>query len=872
MPKKSNEQSLLLTLFSSAGQILIAIGTPPLFALKIIVWLLIRLGNFVLEILLATTTLRPSFKHFSIKLTTFSNGLILQLTSLTTALLSVPLPLKTVYHWPPTFLKTLPFWKKTLLRNLYRYTRHLKKSILTSFSPQHPRRRISLKLTAPAPSRLTLGDTLLNKYRSFPKFHFPKINLSRRISGLSRPVSIPKPPRPGWKLALSLFFFITVPLLAFASFELYLLFSDLPNPEVLAYQQIPVTTKIYDRHGVPLYQIYTDQNRNPINLSDLPPYVAQATIAIEDKNFYHHEGFDVQSIIRAALADSTGSVVQGGSTITQQLIKYSLLSPQKTLNRKIREIVLSYQAEHIYSKDQILSMYLNEIPYGGSAYGIEAAAQTYFGTHSRDLTLAQAALIAGLPSSPTTYSPFGPHPELAKVRQGQVLDAMAQQGYITPFAANNAKQEPLKFASLATEIKAPHFVMYVKDYLAQKYGLPVVEQGGLQVITTLDYSLYENSLKILQDGVAAQKNLNVGNGAVLITNPQTGEILSMIGSTDYFNTDQDGNVNVTTAQRSPGSSIKPLNYALAFEKGLLTPSTLIDDQSTTFHISGSPPYTPVNYDHSFHGRVTARVALGSSYNIPAVKVLEKNGLSNFIDFARGMGITTFTDPSRYGLSLTLGGGEVKMADMATAYSTFADQGKKVSLTPILQIKDYKGNLLEDNTRHPSGDQVISPKTAFLISDILADNSARTPTFGPNSPLYLPGHTISVKTGTTQDTRDNWTIGYTFGPNPYLVAVWVGNNDNSPMSSYLESGNTGAAAIWNPLMKLLLTGQKDSPIPKPDDLIAVPICALTGTLPCDGCPNVQTEYFTKGSEPKNACQVKKEDWPKILDQAKQKQVP
>ncbi len=638
--------------------------------------------------------------------------------------------------------------------------------------------------------------------------------------------------------------------------------SALPDPKLLSLRDIPVSTKIYDRNGILLYQIYDDQNRTIVNLSDLPPYLIDATIAIEDKNFYHHPGFDLSGMIRAAFANAGGQPVQGGSTITQQLVKSALLTPERTIIRKIKEAILAFWAERIYSKDQILTMYLNQIPYGGAAYGIEAAAQTYFNKPAKNLDLAQSALLAGLPSAPSVYSPFGTHPELTRERQHQVLTLMAQQGYISFSQAAAAENESLTFASNGTIIKAPHFVMYVKDLLAQKYGLHAVERGGLEVTTSLDYPTYEAVAQMVRDGVARQKDLNVGNGAALVTNPATGEILAMVGSTDYFDLAHDGNVNVTLARRSPGSSIKPLNYALAFEKNLLTPASILDDSPIIYQIPGSPPYIPQNYDNHFHGKVSARVALASSYNIPAIKVLEKNGLANFIAFARKMGITTFTDTNRFGLSLTLGGGEVTMIDMATAYSAFADNGLRTDLKPILEVKDYQGRILEDN-RSPATsvkNQVISPNTAFLISNILSDDSARAPTFGAGSILNIPNHTVAVKTGTTQDKRDNWTIGYT--PS-YVVAVWVGNNDNSPMSPYLESGNTGAAAIWNPIMTYLLTNKPNEDFARPDNIVAVPVCALTSTLPCDNCPYVRTELFIRGTEPKTACKLTPEDARKLL---------
>lgn len=825
-----HENNFLLALLKKTGQILIAIGSPPLFAIKLLLWTLAWIGNSCFKL-----------ADILIFLIVKTSGTFLWL--IRTALLSHNILINSL---PARISSLYSVIKQTFRKNISRlYVKPKKGRRITTRSAT---------FTSQSPLQLITNTSLV--VRNFlNKIQVPQIKITLPHIYIPLPTLRSKKTfRISLTLILIAFFLIFIP------FQIYQVLHDLPNPQLLASQSIPVTTKIYDRNGILLYEFYKNQNRTPINISSLPKHVINATVATEDKNFYSHPGFDLEGIARAAIANSNGEINQGGSTITQQLVRFVLLSQEQTITRKIREVILAFWAEQLYSKNQILTMYLNDIPYGGSAYGIEAASQTVFDKHAKDLTLAQAALLAGLPSAPTTYSPFGPQPQLAIQRQHQVLNSMVTQGLISKNDASDAKNEPLKFAQIETEIKAPHFVMYVHDLLAQKYGQQTVDQGGLQVVTTLDYNLYQKVNKTLQDEVAKQQYLNVGNGAVLITNPKTGEILSMNGSTDFFDIENDGNVNVTISPRSPGSSIKPLNYALGFEKGVITPSTIINDSPTTYNFPGSPSYSPLNYDNRFHGRVTTRVALGSSYNIPAVKILERNGLINFIQFATNLGITTFTDPSRYGLSLTLGGGEVKMTDMATAYSAFANQGKKVNLNPIIQIKDYRGNLIEDKQTQTNFDhkQVLSARTAFIISSILADDQARTPAFGPGSYLNIPGHTVAVKTGTAQDKRDNWTIGYSFGPDPKLVAVWVGNNDNSPMSPYLESGNTGAAAIWNPIMRDILKDKQNSPVPRPDDLIEVRICALTGTLPCENCPFVTTEYFTRGTEPKTACSISKED--------------
>lgn len=629
----------------------------------------------------------------------------------------------------------------------------------------------------------------------------------------------------------------------------YFFFKSLPPIENLTTRKIPMTTKILDRNNKLLYKIYKDQNRSLIHLSDLPQYALDATIAIEDKSFYKHWGISLRGIIRALRENKErGATVQGGSTITQQLVKNALLTPERTLDRKVREIVLALFVERKFSKRQILEMYLNEVGYGGEAYGIEEASQMYFGISARDLSLSQAAFLAGLPASPTDYSPFGANPQIAKIRQLEVLDAMVQEGYITEKEAEGARREKLHFIPQEIPIKAPHFVFFVKELLEKKYGAEFIDQGGLTIKTTLDLDVQDMAQKEVKIGVEKQKYLLVGNGSAVIENPVTGEILAMVGSTDYFNTANDGNVNVTTALRQPGSSIKPVTYSLALSSGLYTTGTTISDSPVTYHTEGSPAYSPQNYDAKFHGVVTLRQALACSYNVPAVKVLASLGVYRLIDFAEKLGITSWTDRNRFGYSLTLGGGEVKPLEMAKVFSVFANEGKKVEQKYVLTITDSKGKVIEDNTFASRTEQVISPIVAFQISDILADNAARTPTFGAFSPLVIPGHTVSVKTGTTDSKKDNWTIGYT---KDYTVVVWIGNNNNQPMSIYLESGNTGAAMIWNPIMKNLLKDKKNTPLATPKELIEVEICQQTGTLPCPGCI-VKKEYFIRGTEPKEKC--------------------
>lgn len=617
----------------------------------------------------------------------------------------------------------------------------------------------------------------------------------------------------------------------------------LPSPRQLETRQVPQTTKIFDRNGNLLYNIYTDQNRTIVPLSEIPDSLKKATIAIEDKDFYKHKGFDIYGIGRAATKTLFAGNLQGGSTITQQLVKSAFLSPERTIERKIKELYLAFRVEMAFPKDKILEMYLNQVPYGGTAWGVAAAAEQYFGKNVHDLTLAESALLAGLPAAPTYYSPHGSDPRRAQDRAKLVLGRMVDEGYLAREDAERAASEEIRFRSAEIDIKAPHFVMYVREYLAEQYGEAVAAQGGLKVTTTLDLDLQEKAQQIVKENIDKLKNLRVSNGAALVTKPKTGEILAMVGSKDFFDTSIDGNVNVTIAPRQPGSAIKPINYATAFARRLITPATVIMDVPTTF--SGGPkPYKPVNYDGKFHGPVTVRYALGNSYNLPAVKVLAINGVLEMIKMAREMGITTFEDESRYGLSLTLGGGEVRMTEMATAFGVFANEGVRVNLSPILKIEDSEGQVLEE-LKPKTGKRVLTSEVAFLISSILSDNSARTAAFGPNSLLAIKGKTVAVKTGTTDDKRDNWTIGYT--PS-YLVAAWVGNNDNTPMNPALASGITGAAPIWNEIITELLGDKVNEAFRVPSGVRGMEICTVTGGPKNEACPG-RFEYFLAGTEPK-----------------------
>ncbi|AKM83169.1 MAG: putative penicillin-binding protein [Candidatus Woesebacteria bacterium GW2011_GWF1_31_35] len=633
------------------------------------------------------------------------------------------------------------------------------------------------------------------------------INLTFKIKLKPIKISIPKVsvklPKFKIKKRLLLPFIF---LLVFSFTFYFLVLKGLPSPRDLITREQSVSTKIYDRNGELLYTIYKDKNRTPVTLSQIPENTRLATLAAEDAEFYQHPGFSIRGIIRASIKNLKEGKLNGGSTITQQLVKNALLSSEKTYVRKLRELILSIGVELNFSKDQILEMYLNEVSYGGTAYGIQEAARLYFGKDVGSLTLSESALLAGLPQSPTRYSPFGPNPDLTFSRQREVLHLMRVNKFITSEEEEVFLSERITFAPNKTDIKAPHFVMYVREKLIDEYGEEMVLKGGLIVTTTLDLKIQEMAEKVVKEELEKLKNLNVGNAAVLVVDPKNGEVLAMVGSKDYFDTKNGGNVNVTTRLRQPGSSIKVINYALSLSNSLTLAST-IDDSPITFSVSGLPPYTPKNYDGTYRGKISVRSALAESRNIPAVKILASYGVSKMIDLGEKMGITTWTDRSRFGLSLTLGGGEVKLVDLAQVYSVIANMGVKNEIKVITEVKNYKENLLsQKESRFNVEDlKVLDPRVAFLLIDVLKDNIARSPSFGLNSMLVIPNHPeVAVKTGTSNDLKDNLTIGFN---KDYLVAVWVGNNDGTPMSR-IASGITGAAPIWNKITRSLLNN-KDS---------------------------------------------------------------
>ena len=587
-------------------------------------------------------------------------------------------------------------------------------------------------------------------------------------------------------------------------------------------RKITNSTKIYDRTGqILLYDIHQDVKRTNISFDEMGTNIKNATIAIEDANFYNHGGIRITSIVRAALSNLFHiGIGGGGSTITQQLVKNTLLTPDKSYIRKIKEWVLAIKIDRSMPKEKILEAYLNEVPYGGNVYGIEEAAKTYFNEDAQDLDLAQAAYLASIPQSPTTLSPYGKNKSKLDERKNLVLSRMLDLKFITKDDYNKAKSEVVVFQPQATMgIRAPHFVFFIKDYLEQKYGDDMLQNGGLKVTTTLDYDLEQKAEQFAKDGAAEnEKNWNGSNTGIVVIDPKTGQILTMVGSRDYFDKKIDGNFNIATATRQPGSSFKPFVYATAFNKGF-TPDTVLFDLPTEFQTTcdaygnalpghnQSDCYKPDDYDGKFRGPMSLRDALSQSINIVAVKLLYLVTIKDAFKTSQDMGITTLTDPNQYGLTLVIGGGEVSLLDMTSAYGVFANDGIKENYTGILKVEDGSGNVLEEYS--PNDKQAIPKNTALTISDILSDNTARIPTFGAHSVLEIPGRQVAVKTGTTNDNKDAWTIGYT--PS-VAVGVWAGNNDNTPMK---KGGSAVAGPIWNKVMIAALNNLPNEKFEKPN---------------------------------------------------------
>ena len=623
---------------------------------------------------------------------------------------------------------------------------------------------------------------------------------------------------------------------------------DLPSPDRVVRRE-GFSTQILARGGQSLYDVYSDVQRRPVNFGDVPQALKQATISVEDKNFYSHQGFDSLGMVRAVFNIAVRGRLQGGSTLTQQLVKNVLLTSERTLPRKIKEFVLAVQIEKKFTKDQILQMYLQESPYGGAAVGVEAAAKVYFGKPVKDLNLVESAFLAGMPQAPSRYSPYsGINPDAYIGRTRHVLKRMREDGYITRDQEQDtdAQISQLKFNPQGQTLKAPHFVMYVKDLLVSQFGEAAVEGGGLKVTTTLDFPLQEKAQSIVTEEIDKVKNLDISNGAALVENPQTGEILAMVGSKDFFSEEIDGQVNVVLSKRQPGSAIKPVTYAAAFRQGY-TPATMLVDAKTVFD-SGDPdkPYEPENYDGKFHGPVQLRYALGSSLNLPSVKLLQLVGLKNMLTLANEMGLTTLeptaANMKRFGLSVTLGGGEVRLLDLVSAYGAFGNGGAKIEPVAILKIENRAGDVIFEHNQ-TKGKQVLSPQEAFLISNILSDNSARLLTFGVNSLLNMGSRPVAVKTGTTNDKKDNWAVGWS---RSVVAGAWVGNNDNSEMKQ-VASGVSGASPIWRRLMLETLNLYPAENFAVPPGVVTGEVDVISGYVSHDGWPS-RTEYFIEGAVP------------------------
>ncbi|NTU73150.1 hypothetical protein HGB07_03185 [Candidatus Roizmanbacteria bacterium] len=633
-----------------------------------------------------------------------------------------------------------------------------------------------------------------------------------------------------------------VSLLAFAW-----LAKDLPSPGKLS-QASKNSTVFYDRDGKVIYEMFKDKNRVPVASNEISDYLKKATVAIEDKNFYKHSGISETGIIRGFLSAFIGKGMQGGSTITQQLIKNTLLDSSRTFTRKIKEAMLAIEVERRYTKDEILSMYLNEVPYGGSYWGAGTAAQAYFGKSPKDLSLVESAILAGIPQSPSYYSPFVGKKDAWKSRATDVLSRMREVGYITKTQEKDAlsQMNKVQFTSAKETMIAPHFIFYVKDLIEKEYGEGFLDKG-LKVKTTLSLDAQNAAQKIVKEEVEKIKNIKVDNGSAVVLDSPTGEILAMIGSYDY-NDEVYGKYNVAVlGNRQPGSTMKAITYATALEKGY-TPATVVMDTKTVFPVQGADDYVPVNYDGKFRGPVQLRFALGNSLNIPAVKLVAMVGIREMMQKAYDMGLEDFapTDENlkKYGLSITLGGGNTTLLNMTSAFSVFARGGSRVDSSAILEITDFNNKTIYKKVK-ASEKRVLTPETSFLISHMLSDNNARADEFGLNSYLNVAGKTVAVKTGTTDDKRDNWAIGYT---KSVTVGVWVGNHDNSKMDQRIASGVTGASPIWHNIMVGLLKKYPDGIMDKPDKVKATTVDSFLGGLPVDGRPS-RAEYFIEGREPK-----------------------
>lgn len=601
---------------------------------------------------------------------------------------------------------------------------------------------------------------------------------------------------------------VIVVLFVSGMFFLWVATLRIPALEDLSERRIDQAIKIYDRTGeILLYDTSRDIRRETVAFDKISPYVKATTVAIEDKDFYSHHGFQFTSFVRAVLVNlTTLSFSQGGSTITQQVVKNSILTRDKTPTRKLKELILALKLEKILTKDEILSLYLNESPYGGTMYGVEEASQSFFGKPASDLTLAESAYLSSLPKAPTYYSPYGLHQEDLEMRKNFVLAETLKNNFISQEEYVGAINEKVVFRPKQNTggINAPHFVFFTIDRLVKKYGEDALVNSGFKIVTTLDYSIQQVAERLAQKyGTINKEKFEAENNAIVVIDPKNGNILAMVGSRDYFDTKIDGNFNAALGYRQPGSTFKPFVYSVLFNKGY-TPETLLFDAPIQFAPACAPDnlssnetcYSPGNYDDRFRGPISIREALAQSVNIPAVEALYLAGIGDSVRLAKALGIESLTELQDYGLSLVLGGGSVSLLDMVSAYGVFANDGVRNFYNSILRVEDSLGNTVDRHTSFPS--RVLPKQTARIISSILSDNVARAPAYGANSPLYIPGRDVAVKTGTSNDFRDAWILGYT--PN-IVVGAWVGNNDNSPMAK--KVAGLIVSPLWRELMDSVL---------------------------------------------------------------------
>jgi penicillin-binding protein 1C len=632
------------------------------------------------------------------------------------------------------------------------------------------------------------------------------------------------------------------------------LFGDLPSVDGAAAHGAFQSSRILDRNGRVLYDLVDPHagQRTLVPLDQLPQALRDATISTEDKDFYHHPGLDGWGLLRALWTNLRGEGTGGGSTLTQQVARTLLLSPdeagERSLRRKLREAMLAYELENRYSKDEILTFYLNTVYYGNMAYGAEAAAWAYFGKPVRSLDLAECALLAGLPQAPSRTNPLT-DPDAAQARTQAVLDGLVKHGYLTEAQAATAAAETLPYVKDRFPITAPHFSIWVRDQLEARFGAERVYRGGLTVETTLDAGMQSAAEEIVRRRLADLADQHVTNGAVVVLEATSGAVLAMVGSADYFDPAIDGQVNLALAPRQPGSSIKPLTYALALARDY-TAATVLPDVPAEYPDGNGQTYVPANYDHQFHGPQRVRQALANSYNVPAVYTLNHVGVFGLVQAGRAAGLTTWDESRRFGLALTLGGGEVRLLDLTGVYTAFANGGQVRSPYAIRRVTDSTGAVLYDTATDPARQTPGAPLfgahsagVAWIMGDILSDNDARLPEFGANSPLHLAGRWAAAKTGTTGDWRDNWTVGFT--PD-FVTGVWVGNSDNSAMRN--STGVTGAAPIWHDVMKRISQGRPARTLPRPPDLQQVEICAPSGLLPTPACHDRVREWFVPGTAP------------------------